>query len=404
MKYGIIVFKKTRNIGDDIQSYAAKRFLPNIDYYIEREEINNFIPVKNELVTCILNGWYNHNKFSFPPSPFINPLFISMHLTSELKGEMPSYFTDYFFEYLKKNEPIGLRDNLIKKYLDEKNIKNYFSGCLTLTLQRFKNVKKKNNICTVDISENLKNFIKGNTKLEVIEKTHNLYGDNESKNYEERFKNVENLLKEYQAANLVVTNRLHCALPCLALDVPVILIYNEDSIDIKNRLGNYTGFLNCMSEEEFIANGKELLKNITPNPTAYKKYRDDLIDKITKFINESKTKKISKTHNVNLYNDYFVKRNKHLMDIMNNKINNYNEQIKKYEYELNKLYLIFEEYFKESKFSREQTAKIYPEYERFEKVKKTKLYFIYRCLKKMLWLIKKILKKIISLFRKEEAK
>ena len=37
MKYGLLYYKDTVNIGDDIQTYAARRFLPHIDYYIDRE-------------------------------------------------------------------------------------------------------------------------------------------------------------------------------------------------------------------------------------------------------------------------------------------------------------------------------------------------------------------------------
>ena len=37
MKYGLVVFKETTNLGDDIQSYSIKKMLPQVDYYIERE-------------------------------------------------------------------------------------------------------------------------------------------------------------------------------------------------------------------------------------------------------------------------------------------------------------------------------------------------------------------------------
>ena len=82
MKYGILFFKETDNIGDDIQTYTAKRFLPHIDYLVEREELNNFIPDKKEYVSVIMNGWYLHNKANWPPSPYINPLLHSVHLTN----------------------------------------------------------------------------------------------------------------------------------------------------------------------------------------------------------------------------------------------------------------------------------------------------------------------------------
>ena len=33
-KYGIIYYKDTPNLGDDIQTYAASRFYKKIDYFI----------------------------------------------------------------------------------------------------------------------------------------------------------------------------------------------------------------------------------------------------------------------------------------------------------------------------------------------------------------------------------
>ena len=50
MKYGLLYYKDTGNIGDDIQSYAASKFLPKIDYMIDRENIEMFAPNKKEKV------------------------------------------------------------------------------------------------------------------------------------------------------------------------------------------------------------------------------------------------------------------------------------------------------------------------------------------------------------------
>lgn len=78
MKYGLLYYKDTDNIGDDIQSYAQSRFLPRIDYMIDREKIEQFIPNKKEYVCTIMNAWYIHDKYNFNFSPYIYPLFISM--------------------------------------------------------------------------------------------------------------------------------------------------------------------------------------------------------------------------------------------------------------------------------------------------------------------------------------
>ena len=78
MKYGLLCFKETNNIGDDIQTYAASRFLPRIDYMIDREHIEDFVPKNKEYVSTIMNAWYVHDIYNFNFSPYINPLYLSL--------------------------------------------------------------------------------------------------------------------------------------------------------------------------------------------------------------------------------------------------------------------------------------------------------------------------------------
>ena len=111
MKYGIMYYKYTDNIGDDIQTYTALRFLPHIDYQIDREDLNCFIPNKKEFVATIMNGWFLHNKAAWPPSPYIYPLLLSMHFTCQEKIDVgEKYLQGLGGEYLQKHQPIGVRD------------------------------------------------------------------------------------------------------------------------------------------------------------------------------------------------------------------------------------------------------------------------------------------------------
>ena len=73
MKYGVVVYKNTDNIGDDIQSYAAKCFLPSVDYVIDREGLDTFQSEQSETVKAIMNGWYMYSKFNWPPVSCIEP-------------------------------------------------------------------------------------------------------------------------------------------------------------------------------------------------------------------------------------------------------------------------------------------------------------------------------------------
>ena len=74
-KYGIVLFKNTANLGDDIQVYAASRFYPQIDYIIDRESISEFVPNQKEKVKVVMNGWFNHDKTEFLISPYIGFIF-----------------------------------------------------------------------------------------------------------------------------------------------------------------------------------------------------------------------------------------------------------------------------------------------------------------------------------------
>ena len=339
MKYGLITFNKTQNIGDDIQSYAAIKYLPQIDYYIEREALNEFVPEKNEIVTTIMNGWYLHDIYGMPPSPFLNPLITSIHLTNHLEDKCPEYLSGIFIEYLKKNQLIGCRDNLVRKYLSEQGVENFFSGCLTLTIEKFADVEKKDYICAVDIEEELVEKIKEESKCEVVELTHEVnIEDNSKLSYEIRMKNVEELLKKYQAAKCVITNRLHCVLPCLALGTPVLLINNTESIDVKNRLGDYLEMLNHMTKDDFLGDkGTKYLKEIPENKKDYLKYRESLNKQVKEFIEKSKTLELKPKIDCNLYKEYFVNQKKYLKSNLNTekrKMYDLQKQIENYNLEL----------------------------------------------------------------------
>ena len=57
-RYGILSYNSF-NIGDEIQSIAASRFLPRIDYRINREQLSLFrTESPEERVDLIMNAWY----------------------------------------------------------------------------------------------------------------------------------------------------------------------------------------------------------------------------------------------------------------------------------------------------------------------------------------------------------
>ncbi|AFA40079.1 hypothetical protein Pogu_2052 [Pyrobaculum oguniense TE7] len=154
VKYGLLI-AKTNNLGDDIQSLAAKQFLPRVDYYIDRD--NPKICCTDERVKVIMNGWFTHKPDTWMPSPQIEPLLISFHVSPDIAWR---FLRKPIIEYLKNHEPIGTRDTWTEKLLNKYGIKSYFSGCLTLTLSyKYGPVKKKDKVLLIDISESIEKDI-----------------------------------------------------------------------------------------------------------------------------------------------------------------------------------------------------------------------------------------------------
>lgn len=202
MKYGLLVFKETDNIGDDIQAYAAERFLPKVDYYIDRESLNVFMPNNQERVAMIMNAWYMYNKFTLPPSPYIEPLFVSVHFSKsdffQIEDDcLDASVKNYFNQFGK----VGCRDNSTRRILENKGIETYFSGCLTLTIEPQAKISKENIIYCVDVSEEIvKKVEKLNVSCHIKKKTHDIEPKKSGFCWSDRKRRVENLLVEYQSA------------------------------------------------------------------------------------------------------------------------------------------------------------------------------------------------------------
>lgn len=290
MKYGLLYYKDTDNIGDDIQSYAASQFLPKIDYLVDRENLELFVPKKKEMVKVIMNAWYIHDKFNFDISPYIYPLHISMFMKKFPYDAGITVGIDYINQNVKDNlityGPVGTRDLHTKKVMDKLGIDNYFSGCMTLTLKKFENVCKGDYIVTVGLLDDEIEYIKQHTNREVIKFQQDVKkGSYSNESWETRKKRVEDTLKLYQGAHMVVTTKLHCSLPCLALETPVLLLYDSSFPENKDRIGTYISYLNHVDRDKFKSSNIDFEKP-KKNSNKYLELRKSLEQKCLEFINK----------------------------------------------------------------------------------------------------------------------
>jgi len=100
---------------------------------------------------------------------------------------------------------------------------------------------------------------------------------------DEKFALAERLLNEYADARLVITSRIHCALPCLALGVPVIFINAFDNPVDQCRFGGILDLFNRVDlgpdgaiSNNFGLRGRFDGKYVPENPTRHLSMAADL--------------------------------------------------------------------------------------------------------------------------------
>lgn len=355
MKYSVLAISKepeNLNIGDYIQALASSQFLPSLNSFVEREELKSY---DEEDVKIIMNGWFMHHPDQWPPSPKIHPLFVATHINLLAQKQM---LIPEGIEYFKKHAPIGCRDRYTAQILNDHGIDAYFSGCMTLTLgNNYYNPATNKNVYFVDadvfdvvrrheylpllgeyllhfvtinaIFAHFKNF-EGNVceektitkKLahytrkwlrsikfykiysaifsdEILKNSNFICQQSEQYYYKyptnkELFACAERLVKQYAKASLVVTSRIHCALPSLGLSTPTLYIYDDKQSEVSNcRLNGLLELFNTVhihnnklySHDIDLKKGKISYVNIPKNKETWKKYADSLSETCKNWVN-----------------------------------------------------------------------------------------------------------------------
>ncbi len=299
MKFGIIGNIKSVNIGDDIQSFAISNFLPSVDYFIDREHLNSFKSDDGEPVAVVMAAWYMWKKWNWPPSKYIVPKLISMHYADYQVGNQPGgpikneFMTGIGKDYMNAHGPVGCRDMFTYENFKGLGIDCYFSGCVTLTLPKMPKVESDcEYICAVDLRppslKKLKSILKdSDIELKVISHNKGNVSDDDS-DWESVKKDVVELLTLYQNAKCVVTRRLHCALPCLAMEVPVFVI-NSRSKAASNRFQPYFEWMHTSKEGDFVNDNYDYdFFNPPPNNGKHISTREKLIREIKEFVDKYK--------------------------------------------------------------------------------------------------------------------
>lgn len=358
MKYGLLICEgesECKNIGDYVQSVAQEQFLPTEVQVLEREKLHTVD--SQESIKTIMNGWFMWHPSNFPPAPCIEPLFISFHVVPQIENV---FFTAKTIEYLKKHAPIGARDLNTHSLLQKYGICSYFSGCLTLTLgETYKPITERKGVCFVDPYFSVGGTSKKRLYRNVMALWYLAKNYNKAKRFFDKFNTDETsffkrvsdnwdrkicaasfyesyskifsdelifsakfirhevrqsdypsnelkmqyarkLIQCYANAQLVVTSRIHCGLPCLGVETPVIFVdtatLHDGSLRSPGRLGGLkelfhvaTWSNNCLYIDEYLRKvieetGKITLKSKLFNKQDYLKLKSRLILEVKSFI------------------------------------------------------------------------------------------------------------------------
>lgn len=158
---------------------------------------------------------YHDGKHITCFSSKIVPLFLSFNI-------MATTLNEDDILYLKKFSPIGCRDRHTYETMRKYSIPAYVNGCLTITMD-FKEKKRRKNekALWVDVPQDLEPYIPEQYKInrKVYSQIRSLKGIN---NNEISQKVYNAYLTYFEEAKIVITSRLHCAIPCIMAGIPVV--------------------------------------------------------------------------------------------------------------------------------------------------------------------------------------
>lgn len=203
------VFPNTNNIGDYVQTLPIYEAISGCDV-LNREDLAN-IPGGGRRL--ILNGWYCHDPSNvFPIDAGFDTHVVGFHLASSARK---AFLDQQLSIWKEQNKPIGCRDNSTFAFMRESGLQSAFVSYCPSILNTGVGERKPDRKVVIDFPT----YLLPNTDEYHIESSIiPSYMTVQQKIALAR--HFLNFL--YRKAELVITTRIHVALPCVAMGVPVI--------------------------------------------------------------------------------------------------------------------------------------------------------------------------------------
>ncbi len=254
MKYGRLMFPAVIsgtgfcNLGDIAQTLAVD-LIYRVLHIDENDIVNIFVDelgtYRGEKVLLPIAGFFNYRKNApaFPTSEDIIPVFLSLYTISGL------YLNKK--EFWKKQGLIGCRDERTMELMRKRGYDAWLLGCMTMLFPCRDHVPEKEHVFIVDAEPSVYNYIPERLMKSAEYVTHLVKVDS-GMSREQTGRAMENKTREllqryYQEATLVITSRLHCAAPCIAMGIPTVVVRKG----FDERYGWIDKFVHLYTEDEF---------------------------------------------------------------------------------------------------------------------------------------------------------
>jgi hypothetical protein len=209
LKIALLKYSNTTNVGDNIQTLAVAQHVDQDYDLVDRDFLSLY---DGEPVAVVMNGWFTHEPQNWPPAPKITPIFFGFHLAPQAAAEFGAH-RDYF----RRFAPIGCRDRATADIVRSWGVDAYVSGCATMTFPVRTSEPTEPKLILADQTH--KHFL-SRDRQGFIDVTHKLpiYLSTRSK-----FAAAREILEFYRDnAGMVITSRIHAAMPCAAMGIPVV--------------------------------------------------------------------------------------------------------------------------------------------------------------------------------------
>lgn len=233
------------NLGESIVPEAVRQYLIQIG-----EDISDISTTQyfgnchfDEPHRLLVTGHFGRQfEVAFMKNRNVMPIFISF-------AWKDFFLTREELSYFKSHEPILCRDEFTRNIMRRYGIEAYLFGCITLSIPTKKREQQGDKYYFVDVAERYLQIVPTSILRESVITSQNIKTENINNDVMCDLKKlaIDRLTEYKNNAKLIITPKLHCMTPCIAMGIPTIAIGDNFSY----RYSYIDKFIKAYSYEEF---------------------------------------------------------------------------------------------------------------------------------------------------------